>query len=181
MNHILPALLLTLACTALLRAEDAPPGAESAAKQLRSRIDASVADYLSNRRPAPTAIPSDDECIREVIDREVQVSSSETTDKPQTVVQFIKKKKQAGKGKDRASSLQEAMQTANAQTQRELAISILNEMKSGAFNRIKQDLLWRSAITESTNIATLDLLDAETMKQLIQDYWWADARLNALN
>lgn len=177
----LTVLLLTLTSSTRLHAETPPPGAETAAKQLRSQIDASVKAYFSSRRPAPSPIPSSDECIKEVIDREIQVSSSGTIDRPQTVVQFLKKKKQAGKGRDRAAALQEAMKTANAQTQRELALSILNEMKSGSFNRVKQDLLWRSAITENTNTAALDLLDAKTMNQLIQDYWWADARLKALN
>ena len=181
-----PLFLLTLALTFSpslsphLLARESPQGAESTAQKLRTEIDDTVRAYLASRRPAPPAAASDDTYIQEIINREIQVSTSGGDQKPQTVVQFLKKKKSANKGKDRAAQLQAAMASANAQTQRELAIVLLTEMKMNAFKQVKQDLLWRSAVDEESPAASLNLLEPPAMTQLIADYWWAQTRLDAL-
>jgi hypothetical protein len=171
---------LSTSVAPLVLAETSPPGAEAAANLLRTQIDATVKDFLANRRPASGADLTDEEYISEAINREIKITSSGGDEKPQTVVQFLKKKKKAGQNKDRTDELEQAMASANASSRRELAITILEKTKQSAFNSIKQDLLWRSTITNESDAAKGALLDAASMDQLVGDYWWATTRLIAL-
>ncbi|MEM7146931.1 MAG: hypothetical protein AAF591_17505 [Verrucomicrobiota bacterium] len=175
--------LLLLLTPALIAQETTPtstPDPVAAAKILRSEIDATVRNFLNTNRPDLPAPGSAEAVIQETVNREVQTATTDSGEKPKTFIQFLKKKKQSNKEEDRAAGIQSTMATTNAQTQRELAIALLADTKTNAFNRIKQDLLWRSAIEDDTNVATLNLLDANSLTKLINDYWWASTRLDTL-
>ncbi|MEM8954719.1 MAG: hypothetical protein AAGD22_11250 [Verrucomicrobiota bacterium] len=173
LSLILPAFLLASPATA-------SPDPDAAAQQLRTEIDASVNAFLTQYRPSLPAPRAADTIVQETVDREVEVAATGSGERPQTLIQFFKRKKQSSKEQDRAAGIQSTMAVTNAQTQRELAIALLTETKSDAFDRIKQDLLWRSTIDENTNLTAVNLLDNETLTQLIYDYWWASTRLDAL-